>query len=71
MNRSAIVAITGLMVLLGHAPLAATEAPVHKFSATVAAASDYAFGGITQTGGEPAVQGSLDYAHKSGAYAGV
>jgi uncharacterized protein (TIGR02001 family) len=37
----------------------------------VAAFSNYLFRGITQTGDEAAVQGGLDYAHASGAYAGV
>jgi uncharacterized protein (TIGR02001 family) len=33
--------------------------------------SDYIFRGISQTGGEPAVQGGLDYTHSSGFYLGT
>ncbi|HEY0917064.1 MAG TPA: TorF family putative porin [Solimonas sp.] len=37
----------------------------------VAVFSDYLYRGITQTGSDAAVQGGLDYAHASGAYAGT
>ncbi len=33
--------------------------------------SDYVFRGLSQTDEKPAIQGGLDYAHSSGAYAGV
>ena len=33
--------------------------------------NNYLYRGITQTRGEPAVQGGLDYAHKSGVYVGA
>jgi uncharacterized protein (TIGR02001 family) len=33
--------------------------------------NNYLYRGITQTRGEPAVQGGLDYAHKSGLYVGA
>ena len=32
--------------------------------------TDYRFRGISQTHGEPALQGGVDYAHKSGLYVG-
>ena len=38
---------------------------------TVTAASDYDFRGITQTSLDPALSGSIDYAHDSGFYAGA
>ena len=41
------------------------------FSANVGFTTDYIFRGISQTSGNPAVQGGIDYAHASGLYAGV
>lgn len=41
------------------------------FSANVGFASDYIFRGISQTSGNPAVQGGIDFAHASGFYAGM
>jgi uncharacterized protein (TIGR02001 family) len=45
--------------------------PEHTFTANVGIFSEYIFRGISQTGGEPAVQGGFDYAHSSGFYAGT
>jgi uncharacterized protein (TIGR02001 family) len=42
-----------------------------EFSSTIMLASDYVFRGISNTDGDPAIQGSLDYEHESGFYAGV
>lgn len=42
-----------------------------EFSATTTLASDYVFRGISNTDGDPAIQGSMDYEHESGFYAGV
>jgi len=50
--------------------MAAEESP-HSLSANVGMASDYIFRGISQTGGDPAVQGGLDYTHSSGFYLGT
>lgn len=49
---------------------AAEESP-HHFSANVTLTSDYVFRGISQTGGEPAIQGGFDYTHSSGFYLGT
>ncbi|MTI62936.1 TorF family putative porin [Methylophaga sp.] len=43
----------------------------HSTSASVAFSSEYIWRGISQTDGDPAISGSLDYAHSSGFYAGV
>ena len=49
-----------------------TEAGDPKnFSATVTFATDYVFRGVSQTDNKPAVQGSFDYKHPSGAYLGI
>lgn len=51
---------------------AAPEAPSeHTVSANIGLFSEYIFRGISQTAGEPAVQGGFDYAHSSGFYAGT
>jgi uncharacterized protein (TIGR02001 family) len=42
-----------------------------QFSATVTAVSDYDFRGISLSGTDPALQGSIDWAHDSGFYAGA
>jgi uncharacterized protein (TIGR02001 family) len=55
-----------LVGLLGVA--SATQAGV---TSTWTAVSDYDFRGITQTGQDPALQASLDYAHDSGWYIGA
>jgi len=50
---------------------AQTPASPHTFSANVGLFSDYIFRGLTQTNGDPAIQGGFDYAHSSGFYAGT
>jgi len=42
-----------------------------EFSANVALTTDYVWRGVSQTEGDPAIQGSVEYAHDSGFYAGV
>lgn len=48
-------------------PLAARA----ELTTTLTLTSDYTFDGVSQTQEDPAIQGSLDYAHDSGFYAGV
>jgi uncharacterized protein (TIGR02001 family) len=43
----------------------------HTFTANIGLFSEYIFRGVTQTGGEPAVQGGFDYSHTSGIYVGT
>ncbi len=50
--------------------MAAEESP-HSLSANVGMTSDYVFRGVSQTGGDPAIQGGLDYSHSSGFYLGT
>jgi uncharacterized protein (TIGR02001 family) len=52
--------------------LTMSAAAVHaEVTGTVTATSDYDFRGITQTAQGPALQGSIDYSHESGFYAGA
>ena len=55
------------MILAGAAGSAAAD----SIAGNVALVSDYVFRGISQTDEKPAIQGGFDYAHDSGAYAGV
>jgi len=49
----------------------AETSDLKNFSATVTFATDYVFRGISQTDNKPAVQGSFDYKHPIGLYAGI
>lgn len=60
--------LTGL-VGIPAAAMAAESA--HKLSGNVGMYSDYVFRGISQTGGDAAIQGGLDYTHASGFYLGT
>lgn len=48
----------------------AEESP-HSFTGNVSLTSNYVFRGISQTGGDAAIQGGLDYSHSSGFYLGT
>jgi uncharacterized protein (TIGR02001 family) len=61
--------LTGLVGLPTFA-MAEEESP-HKLSGNVTLTSNYLFRGISQTGGDPAIQGGLDYTHSSGFYLGT
>jgi len=52
------------------AVLAASAANA-EISANVAIQSDYVWRGVSQNMADPSIQGGFDYAHESGAYAGV
>jgi uncharacterized protein (TIGR02001 family) len=51
--------------------LASASAAHAELTGTVTATTDYDFRGITQSAKGPALQGSIDYAHDSGFYAGA
>jgi uncharacterized protein (TIGR02001 family) len=54
------------LVLLASASIAQAE-----ITGNASVVSDYNWRGITQTAGDPAIQGGLDWTHDSGFYAGV
>ena len=64
MNKKIITAATACLLALSTTAAA-------DVSSTVNLASDYTFNGVSQTGNDPALQGSLDYAAESGFYAGT
>ncbi|MBI3042993.1 MAG: hypothetical protein HYY78_09230 [Betaproteobacteria bacterium] len=49
---------------------AAADSP-HSLTGNVGLYSQYIFRGLTQTNGEPALQGGFDYSHANGFYAGT
>ena len=57
--------------LVGVPALAVAEDSPHSLSANVTLTSDYVFRGISQSSGDPAIQGGFDYAHSSGLYVGT
>lgn len=65
-------ALTAGMLAAVIAPgLAAAQSSPHALSGNVGLYSQYIFRGLTQTNGDPALQGGFDYAHSSGVYAGT
>lgn len=64
MNKSIIAIATSCL-------LAFTTNAAADVTSTVKLASDYTFNGVSQTGNDPALQASLDYAANSGFYAGT
>ncbi len=50
---------------------AKAPAPDYTLSFNAGAVTDYRFRGIAQTSKKPAIQGGVDFAHKSGIYAGA
>jgi uncharacterized protein (TIGR02001 family) len=62
--------VLGAAYLLVCATAAHAEIP-GEISANVTLTTDYVFRGVTQTDGDPAVQGGFDYAHPTGFYAGI
>jgi len=55
---------------LGSGLAVAADSP-HTLTGNVGLFSQYIFRGLTQTNGDPAVQGGFDYSHSSGFYAGT
>ena len=49
----------------------AVPASSHTVTSNIGLVSNYLYRGISQTGGNPALQGGFDYAHASGFYAGA
>ncbi len=60
-----------ILTAIAAALLLTTGVANAQVSGTVTAVSDYDFRGITQAAGDPALQGSIDYAHGSGWYIGA
>ena len=66
----AAAALSGTAFAQTAAP-APAPAPEYTLSANIGAVTDYRFRGIAQTSKKPAIQGGLDFSHKSGFYLGT
>ena len=71
MNRNAAVLLS--LLLASGALMAQTKAPEPDYSLSfnVGAVTDYRYRGLSQTRFDPALQGGIDFAHKSGFYVGT
>ena len=67
-KRTAFILATATLVSMG---MAKAAEPEHALTYNIGVVNNYLYRGISQTRGEPAVQGGLDYAHKSGVYVGA
>jgi len=68
----AVAAAFGCGLAQAQQPAApAAPASPHTFTGNVGIFSQYIFRGLTQTDGDPAVQGGFDYSHSSGFYLGT
>ena len=70
-QRKKIIALSALA--LSSAAFAQTKAPEPDYTLayTAGLVTEYRYRGISQSGKKPALQGGLDFAHKSGAYVGL
>lgn len=68
-TRIATLATLGALSFGASTPLLANGP--HSVSANIGAVSNYLWRGLSQTDGQAAIQGGLDYAHDSGFYAGT
>lgn len=66
----AALSLTGAAFAQTAAP-APAPTPDYTLAANVGAVTDYRFRGIAQTSKKPAIQGGLDFSHKSGFYLGT
>ena len=65
---AAVLATSAFTAMADDAPAAPPASPL---SASVAVVSDYLFRGVSQTHGDPSLQGALSYSFDSGLYLGI
>lgn len=66
------VAVSAAFANIAQAQEAAAPAPDNQFAFNAAFSTDYRFRGISQTHGDPAISGGVDYTHNpTGLYVGV
>ena len=73
MNLKSKTALAALALIASTAALAQATAPEPDYTLAynIGAVTQYRFRGMEQTSGKPAIQGGIDFAHKSGFYAGA
>jgi uncharacterized protein (TIGR02001 family) len=70
-RKTVIAGLTAAALGSGVAQAQQPPASPHTLTGNVGLFSQYIFRGLTQTNGNPALQGGFDYAHQSGFYAGT
>lgn len=65
------ILLTSMIAFAFVSPAMAEDNIPGDFSTTIGAVSEYSFRGIAQSNEGPAMQGSIDWSHDSGFYAGV
>lgn len=66
-----LVATLASLGLVATAAFAEEPASPHTVTGNVTFLSDYIVRGVSQTNNKPAIQGTIDYSHASGLYAGI
>ncbi len=69
--KKSVLVLSTLMAATAAMAQAKVPEPDYTLSYNVGVVSDYRFRGIAQTSGKPAIQGGVDFAHKSGFYLGA
>jgi uncharacterized protein (TIGR02001 family) len=70
MRKSTVALCLAASTLVPGLAMAQASQSPHTFTGNVGLFSQYIFRGLTQTNGEPALQGGADYSHSSGFYLG-
>ena len=70
-KKSIMAGLTAAALGSGLAQAQQPPASPHTLTGNVGLFSQYIFRGLTQTNGEPALQGGFDYSHESGFYVGT
>jgi uncharacterized protein (TIGR02001 family) len=71
LTASAVSLVVGLVPTIAQAQAAKAPEPDYTLTGNISLVSDYRYRGISQTRLKPAIQGTIDFAHKSGFYLGA
>jgi uncharacterized protein (TIGR02001 family) len=71
LTASAVSLVVGLIPAMVQAQAAKAPEPDYTLTGNISLVSDYRYRGISQTRLKPALQGTVDFAHKSGIYLGA
>jgi uncharacterized protein (TIGR02001 family) len=70
-RKTILAGLTAAVLATGHAQAQQQPASAHTITGNIGLYSQYIFRGLTQTNGDPALQGGFDYSHSSGFYLGT
>jgi uncharacterized protein (TIGR02001 family) len=71
LTASAVSLIVGLVPAIAQAQAAKAPEPDYTLTGNISLVTDYRYRGISQSRLKPALQGTVDFAHKSGFYLGA